>query len=132
MSSLATVIRYEILLFLGALALIVSYQLLTGRINMHRLLFAKGRAAAGPLTGQRTNLSTQRRIDGLSPSRIQLLVVSIGVAIYLLAEVVRDPGQFPEIPTGLLLLMAGSETIYLARKANNLLLRRRIRRNSQT
>lgn len=131
MASLATLIRYEILLFLGALALIVTYQLVTGRINMRRLLFAKGRAAMDPSTGQRTSLSTRQNTDGLSPSRIQLLVISIGVAIYLLAEIIRDPGQFPEIPTGLLLLMAGSETIYLARKANNLLLRRSIRRNSQ-
>jgi len=127
MGSVTTVFRYEILLFLGALALIVFYQLLTGRINMRRLLFAKGRAAGGPLPGRRKSPSTQR--SALSPSRIQLLVVSIGVAIYLLAEVVRDPSQFPEIPTGLLLLMAGSETIYLARKFNNLL---PIRRNSQT
>ena len=124
MGSVTTVLKVEILLFLGALALIIFYQLLTGRINMRRLLFAKGKVAADP--------STQRRTSGLSPSRIQLLVVSLGVATYLLAEVVRDPSQFPEIPTGLLLLMAGSETIYLARKVNNLLLRGSIRRNSQT
>jgi len=123
MTSLVTVIRFEILLFLGALALIVFYQLLTGRINMRRLLFAKGRGSAGP--------STRRRTSGLSPSRIQLLVISIGIAIYLLAEVSRDPSQFPEIPTGMLLLMVGSETIYLARKANNLMFRRNIRKHSQ-
>jgi hypothetical protein len=124
MGSVTTVLKVEILLFLSALALIVFYQLLTGRINMHRLLFSKGQSAVSPSTGHQT--------DGLSPSRIQLLVVSIGVAIYLLAEVIRNPSQFPEIPFGLLLLMAGSETIYLARKANNLLPRRGIRRNSQT
>ncbi len=123
MTSLVTVIRFEILLFLGALALIVFYQLLTGRISMRRLLFAKGRESAGP--------STRRRTSGLSPSRIQLLVISIGVAIYLLAEVMRDPSKFPEIPVGLLLLMAGSEAIYLARKANNLMFRRNIRKHSQ-
>jgi uncharacterized membrane protein AbrB (regulator of aidB expression) len=135
MGSVTTILRYEVILFLGVLALIIFYQLLTGRINMRRLLFAKGRAAGGPSTSQRTSPSTQRRTSGLSPSRIQLLVITIGVAIYLLAEVVRDPSQFPEIPTGLLLLMAGSEAIYLARKANNLLLRKSfresIRRNSQ-
>lgn len=126
MGSVTIVLQYEILFFLGALALVVFYQLLIGRINMRRLLFAKGRAAAGPSTGQNTN--------GLSPSRIQLLIISIGVAIYLLAEVSRNPSQFPEIPTGLLLLMAGSETIYLARKANNLMLRTSVRmgRNSRT
>ena len=132
MGSIATLICYELLLFLGALALIVFYQLLTGKINMRRLLFAKGRAAAGASTGQKATPSAQRRTSGLSPSRIQLLVISIGIAIYLLAEVVRDPSQFPEIPSGLLLLMAGSETIYLTRKFNNLLPRRNIRRNSQT
>lgn len=136
MGSVTAILKYEILLFLGALALIVFYQLLTGRINMHRLLFVKGRVAPDPSTGQRTNPAIEPRTSGFSPSRIQLLVVSIGVAIYMLAEVVRDPSRFPEIPFQLLLLMAGSETIYLARKFNNLLLRgstqRGIRRNSQT
>jgi len=117
MGSVTTILRYEVLLFLGALTLIVFYQLVTGRINTRRLLFAKGRAAASSLTRQESS--------GLSPSRIQLLVISIGVAIYLLAEVIRDPSQFPEIQTGLLLLMAGSEAIYLARKANNLVLGRK-------
>ncbi len=124
MGSVTAILRYEVLLFLGALALIITYQLLTGKINMRRLLFAKGRSAAGP--------STRRWTSGLSPSRIQLLIVTIGVAIYLLAEALRDPSRFPEIPTGLLLLMAGSGTIYLARKANNLILRRSRSRNSQT
>ena len=135
MGSISTVIRYEILLFLGALAFIVVYQMLTGGINMRRLLFAKGCAAADPSTQRRTDPLPGQRTSGLSPSRIQLLVITIGVAIYLLAEVVRDPSQFPEIPTGLLLLMAGSEAIYLARKFNNLVLRgstrRGVRRNSQ-
>ena len=124
MGSVTTVLKIEVLLFLGALALIVFYQLLTGKINTRRLLFAKGRETVGP--------STRRRTSGLSPSRIQLLVISIGVAIFLLAEAIRDPSQFPEIPTGLLLLMAGSETIYLTRKANNLMLRRSIRRNQNS
>ncbi len=120
MGSVTAILRYEILLFLGALALLVFYQLLTGKINLRRLLFAKRQAAAGP--------ATRRWTIGLSPSRIQLLIVTIGVAIYLLTEVLRDPSRFPEIPTGLLLLMAGSGTIYLARKANHLI----IRRNSET
>jgi hypothetical protein len=124
MGSVTNVLKAEVLLIFGALALIVFYQLVTGKINMRRLLFAKGRAVA--------DASTRQGTGGLSPSRIQLLVVSIGVAIYLLAEVMRDSSQFPEIPIGLLLLMAGSEAIYLARKANNLLPRRGIRRNSQT
>ncbi|MCH7611546.1 MAG: hypothetical protein IIB10_12790 [Chloroflexi bacterium] len=113
MGSPTTVLRYEVLLFLGALALIIFYQLLTGKINARRMLLAKGRAAVGP--------STRRWTGELSPSRIQLLVVTIGVSIYLLAKVVRDPGEFTEIPTGLLLLMAGSEFLYLTRKANKLM-----------
>jgi hypothetical protein len=126
MDSPTAFLRTSTLVFLIALALIITYQLLTGKINMRRLLFAKGRAATGP--------STRRWTSGLSPSRIQLLIVTIGVGIYLLAEVLSDPSRFPEIPIGLLLLMAGSETIYLARKANNLMLLRSIRRNrnSQT
>ena len=113
MDSPTAFLRSSTLIFLAALALIVTYQLLTGRINARRMLLAKGRAAVGP--------STRRWTGELSPSRIQLLVVTIGFSIYLLAKVVRDPGEFIEIPTGLLLLMTGSGTIYLARKANNLM-----------
>ena len=120
MGSPTTVLRYEVLLFLGALPLIIFYQLLTGKINARRMLLAKGRAAVGP--------STRRWTGELSPSRIQLLVVTIGVSIYLLAKVVRDPGEFTEIPTGLLVLVAGSQIVYLARKANNLMPLRMFRR----
>ena len=120
MGSVTTVLRYEVLLFLTALALIVAYQLLTGKINTRRMLFAKRRDAAGS--------SARRRTGELSPSRIQLLVVTIGVSIYLLAKVVRDPGEFTEIPTGLLVLVAGSQIVYLARMANNLMPLRMFRR----
>lgn len=113
MDSPTVFLRSSTLIFLAVLALIVTYQLLTGKINARRMLLAKGRAAVGP--------STRRWTGELSPSRIQLLVVTIGVSIYLLAKVVRDPGEFTEIPTGLLLLLAGSEILYLTRKANNLM-----------
>ena len=118
--SVSAILRYEVVLFIGALALIIFYQLLTGKINMRRMLFAKRRDAAGS--------SARRRTGGLSPSRIQLLVISIGIAIYLLAAVVRDSGEFTEIPTGLLVLVAGSQIVYLARKANNLMPLRMFRR----
>ena len=130
MASLAAVVRFEILLFLGALALIITVQLLTGRINRRRLLYAKGRAATDDSAQRKTNPSTERRTSGLSPGRIQLLVVSAGVAIYLLGVVIIDPSQYPEIHLGILLLLAGSEIIYLVSKANNLSKRRT--GNSQT
>ena len=38
MGSVTAILRYEVLLFLGALALIVTYQLLTGKIDLRRLL----------------------------------------------------------------------------------------------
>ena len=123
MNSPAAFLRTSTLVFLIALALIIFYQLLTGKINMRRLLFAKGRSAAGP--------STRRWTSGLSSSRIQLLVVTIGVSIFLLAKVVRDPGEFTEIPTGLLVLVAGSQIVYLARKANNLMALRMFRRTTR-
>ena len=113
MDSPTVFLRSSTLIFLAALALIVTYQLLTGRINTRRLLFAKGRDSSGR--------STRRWTGELSPSRIQLLVVTIGVSIYLLAKAVWDPGDFTEIPTGLLLILAGSEFLYLTRKANKLM-----------
>lgn len=58
MGSVTTVLRHEILLFPGALALIVFYQLLMGRINMRRMLFAKGCGAASGLSPSRMTATT--------------------------------------------------------------------------
>lgn len=113
MSFVSTVVTYEVLLFLGILAFVIFYQLLTGKINTRRLLFSKGRARDGAA--------------GFSPSRVQLLIVTVASAIFILSEVLSDPGGFPEVPTWIIAVLVGSEAIYLGRKANNLVLRRRSR-----
>jgi hypothetical protein len=98
MSTLSTVFRYEVGLFVGGLALLVTYQLLTGKVNVNGLLREKH--------GDR----------GFSPGRLQLLVFTVVGAIYYMLLLLEDPKTFPDIPEGLLLVLGGSNSIYLAGK----------------
>jgi hypothetical protein len=96
MSSLATVIAWEVWLFTVALAAIVSYRLLTGRINTDGLL--QDKSCAG----------------GFSPCRLQLLLSTVSLALYYLAQVFSqpNPSNFPDLPTELLVGLGASHTLY--------------------
>ena len=99
MQQLVPVIRFEIWLLLGGLALVVAYKMLTGAINMRGLLDDK-------VSG------------GLSPERVQLLVFTVmGAGYYLLLVIEQAPtGRLPEIPGEALLLVGGSQLVYLGGK----------------
>ncbi len=103
MSSLSTVLRYELWFFIVVLALIVTYQLLTRKINMEWLLYDDER--------------------NFSPGRLQLLMSTLAVASYYLLEVLSHPGaaKFPEIPNDLLLILGGSNLFYLGGKLSSLI-----------
>ncbi len=102
MEQLAAFVEFEIWFLLGALALIVGYKMLTGRINTSGLLEDKERRS-------------------LSPSRIQLLLFTfVGAGAYLAAV----PEMFdaaapklPEVPAELLVLLGGSQVVYLGGKS---------------
>jgi hypothetical protein len=85
------------------LALIVVYQLMTGKINMNGLLH-------------------DGSDGGFSPGRLQLLVFTIGGAFYYFLLVLDNVEQatFPEIPNELLLVLGGSNSFYLASKTYSL------------
>lgn len=106
METLAIFVQLEIWLILGGLALVVAYKMLTGRINMRGLLDDK---AAG----------------GLSPGRVQLLVLTLaGAGYYLLLTVENGhPTEFPEVPQELLALVGGSNLVYLGSKVRSMLFR---------
>ena len=102
METLAAFAAFETWFLLGAFALIVGYKMLTGRIVTSGLLRDKER-------------------DGLSPSRIQLLLFTfVGAGAYL-ASVTRmftdSSPQLPEVPVELLLLAGGSHAVYLGGKS---------------
>jgi hypothetical protein len=97
MESLIIFVRYEIWALIAGLLFIVGYQLLTGRINMKKLLFDK---------------TTNRR----SPGRVQLLMLTLVGALSYLLMTVDDPNKLPKVPRELLLLIGGSNFVYLTGK----------------
>ena len=105
MNALATVLRYEIWIFLTVLVGIVGYQLLTGRIKTRGLLRDKMNGRA------------------LSPGRLQMLMATVSVASYyvLLIFANKRPGTFPEVPRSLLMILGGSHAFYLGGKLSGLL-----------
>jgi len=99
MTTLITFATYEIGIVVCALAAVVVFQFLTGRINTRGLLSEKTKAGLGPV----------------SAARVQLLLFTLAFAIYVLSEVVKKH-QFPEIETKWLILLGGSHSIYLGGK----------------
>lgn len=105
MSALASVLRYEIWIFLTVLAAVIVYQLLTRRIITRGLMRDKMNGRA------------------FSPGRLQMLIATAGAAFYYVLLIFANdkPGQFPEVPSALLLIVGGSQAVYLGGKAFALL-----------
>jgi len=98
--SLSIFVRYEIWLLILGLIFVVGYQLLTGRINTKKLLHNK-------------------TTDRPSPGRVQLLMLTLVGALYYLLRTADDPQKLPEIPNELLLILGGSNLVYLTGKASS-------------
>ena len=103
--NLKVFVRYEIIALLAAIVLVVAHRLLTGSINTKGLLQAKTEAG------------------GISPARVQLLMLTGSVALYYLLLVLQSlktqiqPVKLPELPSELLFVLGGSHTLYLSSKA---------------
>jgi hypothetical protein len=103
----------EIQVLLVALAFVVAFQLLTGKINLNGLLYDKVGTA----------------LAGFSPARLQLLLTTLGGAFWFAAQIATSlhnatpdrPAQFPDIPDKWLLMLSGSYSIYLGGKVGSLL-----------
>ena len=100
MEQLILIIRFELWLILGLFTFVVAYEMLTGAINMRGLLDDKVSGA-------------------LSPGRVQLLISTVmGAGYYLLLAIEQAPGgRLPDIPEEALLLVGGSQLLYLGGKA---------------
>ena len=95
-------VRWEVWIFLLALAGTVAFQLLTGRINTTNLLSSK-------LGGSRGNIS---------PERVQLLATTLGFAFYYVMQAAAaKSGKLPDVPETWPAVMGGSNLIYLGGKA---------------
>lgn len=100
-------IRWELEVFLAALALVVALQLVTGRIRTRGLLH-------GRITGR-----SWGRDAYLSPERIQLLLFTLGAAAHYLSLAVDGAraGTLPPVPDAWLPILGGSNALYLVGKA---------------
>lgn len=134
MTTLSTVLRYEMFFLLAALAVIVFYRLLTGQINTDGLLADKAPNTKIP------DRSESRNVDGvpspnsavpsdqkprtrsgvISPGRIQMLVATLLVTIYIVTKVLKTK-EFPDIPQEYLWALGGSHGLYLAGKVYSML-----------
>lgn len=105
MNVLSEALRYEMLFLLAGLIAIVAYRLLTNEINTRGLLRDK--------TGGRA----------FSPGRLQMLIVTLVVAIYYLLIVFdsKGKGSLPDMPNEFLIMLGGSHVFYLGGKLYGLL-----------
>jgi hypothetical protein len=106
MDALAAALRYEMLLLLLILIAIIAYKMLVQEINTSGLLLDK----------------TDRRV--ISAGRLQLLIVTLSIAIYYLFLVMetKDSGKLPDMPNEFIVALAGSHSIFLAGKLYDMLL----------
>ena len=103
-------VKLEVTVFLGGLAAIIVHRLLTGQINTNYLLYGTKK-------------------DGtkyFSPERVQLLLFTLGVAMFYLNTVLqnRGSGVLPDVSTETLALLGGSHAVYLGGKAYMMLFKR--------
>ena len=110
-AAISRILEGGLLVWVGALALVLSYRILTQRVPTRGFL----------------NLEIQGRSTGrLAPDRVQLLaafaVALAGYAFHALAagpphiDAASGLPSMPEVPQSLLVLFAGSHAIYLSGK----------------
>lgn len=99
MTLLINFARYEFGFLLAAFAAVLVYKFLSGGITMRGLLCEKTSDGLGPI----------------SASRVQLLLVTLAMAFYILSQVI-ETRTFPDIPTKFLVILGGSHSIFLGAK----------------
>lgn len=102
MNALMEFLRIELWLFLAALALIIAYQVLTGRIKTEGLLSTRRTVGRSPL--------------GFSPGRLQLLTFTMAGALAYVVQVAQNPQALPDVPAWALWVVAASNGAYLGGK----------------
>jgi hypothetical protein len=103
MPSPATFAEWVGFLLFGGFFGVVFWKLANGSIPLDQLL-----ETGGPDSSS-------------SAGRSQSLAVTLFVAAYYLIHTIQNPKQMPEIPQTLVVLLAGSQSIYLGGKALDLL-----------
>ncbi len=107
MTGLVTLIRWEVQIFLLALAGVIVVKLLNGEINTSGLFH-------GRISGRDRNHDQY-----FSPERVQLMLVTLAAAFYYLNLVLNNPkpDSLPDIPQSWPTALGGSNAVYLGGKA---------------
>ena len=105
METLGTTLRWEMMILLVALIVLVGYKIMVREINIDGLLLDKTSGRA------------------ISPTRVQMLVVTLMIAVYYMFRVMKteDTGRFPDLPNELMIALGGSHLIYLSGKLYGML-----------
>jgi len=106
MPGLVTAVRWEIIILLGGLMVVVVYKLFNGDVTLSGLLMVKG--------GDDDNT--------FSPARLQMLMSTVLAGMYYLLQVINNPSStsLPDVPTPLVGILGGSHAIYLGGKVQSL------------
>ena len=117
MPGLVTAARWEMIILLGGLMVVVVLKVFAGGIAMSGLLTVKG--------GQDD--------ASFSPGRVQMLMATLLTAMYYLLLVMNNPSidRLPDVPTGLVAVLGGSHAIYLGGKVQDFLSRKQSRNGSE-
>ncbi len=105
MPSLATLAYWELMILLSGFFGIVFWKLLTRQIKLNGLL-------EGDQPDEKTHFS---------PGRVQLLIFTALFAVNYLAQVIRNPAEFPPVAEAWLAVLGGSSAVYAGGKAQSLL-----------
>lgn len=108
MPSPSTLAYWEGLILIVGLFGVVFWKLCTGEIDLDQLFEGD--------SGQDDDPDSY-----VSGGRVQMFIVTLSAAGYYLMQVIQNPTQFPEVPSGLVGVVAGSHAIYLGGKAQDLL-----------
>jgi hypothetical protein len=112
MHALVALASWEGLILVGGFFGIVFWKLLTGSISLNQLL--EGDIRVPNVPGTFTTYP--------SAGRAQSLLITTFAAAYYFLLVVQNPRQFPTLPAELVGAVAGSQGLYLAGKAQAILL----------
>src|ERR1041385_6085267 len=105
----ARLASWEGLLLISGFLAVVLWKLSTGDIALNDLLNGERREEDGTYTVYE------------SGGRVQALIATIAVAGYYLLKVIQDPTHFPDVPTAMVIALAGSHAAHLGSKAQALL-----------
>ncbi len=102
MRGLATVARWEALVFLAGCFVVLAWKFMRGRNPFHQLL-----------SGDRADGTVY-----LSSGRIQLLLVTTVFSVQYVRQLFHATGVFPHLWAGYLWALAGSQALYLLGKTH--------------